>query len=182
MGFAIAFVLGLMLWTLLEYLLHRWVFHRRVLGQRLAREHLKHHAKVDWFAPWSLKLAVAVPILGAIGGLGVLVAGAPGAALSLGTFSGWVVYEWIHRQIHVAAPRNAYARWARANHLSHHFGRVHANHGVTSPVWDRVFGTSEDPGVIVVPRVYAPKFPWLIEDRDGKAAVRVAYEAGYRLG
>ncbi len=182
MRLGLAFCAGMMLWTLLEYLLHRWVFHRRVLGKRLAREHLRHHAKVDWFAPWSLKLAVAVPILTVIGVLGVLAVGAPGAVLACGTFFGWVIYEGIHRRIHVAAPRNAYARWARANHLSHHFGRVHANHGVTSPVWDLVFGTSEAPGVVVVPRVYAPKFPWLIEQRDGQAAVRAAYESGYRLG
>jgi sterol desaturase/sphingolipid hydroxylase (fatty acid hydroxylase superfamily) len=181
MSFAIAFAAGLVLWTVLEYVLHRWVFHGRVLGKRLAREHLLHHAKVDWFAPWSMKLALAVPILSVLGVLGVLAAGAPGAGLASGTFCGWVIYEWIHRQIHVAAPRNAYARWARANHLSHHFGKVHANHGVTSPIWDHVFGSVEPPGVIAVPRVYAQKFPWLIEDREGKPAVRAAYASGYRV-
>lgn len=181
MGFVIAFGAGLMLWSLLEYLLHRWVFHKRVLGKGLSREHLRHHAKVDWFAPWWIKLAVAAPILLALAALGVLLVGAPGAGLATGTFSGWLIYEWIHRRIHVAAPRNAYARWARAHHLSHHFGKAHANHGVTSPLWDHVFSSFEEPGVIVVPRVHAPKLPWLVEARDGKPAVRPAYAAGYRV-
>lgn len=180
-GFVIAFAGGLILWTLLEYLLHRWVFHGRLFGKRLAREHLQHHAKVDWFAPWSMKLGLAVPVLTVLSVLGVLLAGAPGAGLAAGTFSGWVVYEWIHRQIHVAAPTNAYARWARANHLSHHFGHANANHGVSTPIWDWVFGSVEAPGVITVPRVHAPKLPWLVEEREGKAAVRAAYEAGYRV-
>src|SRR5512143_1994437 len=121
MGFVIALGAGLMLWTLLEYLLHRWVFHGRVLGKMMAREHLKHHAKVDWFVPWWRKLALATPILAVIAGLGLLALGAPGAGLVIGVFAGWIVYEWIHRQIHVSAPTNAYARWARTHHLSHHF-------------------------------------------------------------
>lgn len=181
MGFLIAFVGGVMLWSLLEYVLHRWVFHGRVLGKRLARDHLRHHARVDWFAPWWLKLGMSLPVLSVLAVLGVLVAGAPGAGVAFGTFAGWLVYEWIHRQIHVAAPTNAYARWARTNHLSHHFGKVHANHGVTSPIWDRVFGSLEEPGVINVPRAQAQKFPWLIEEREGKPAVRVGYEAAYRV-
>jgi len=181
MGFLIALGAGLLLWTLLEYLLHRWVFHGRMLGKSLAREHLRHHAKVDWFAPWATKLAIAVPVLGALALLGVLLAGPPGAGLALGTFAGWLIYELIHRRIHVAAPRTPYARWARAHHLSHHFGKAHANHGVTSPLWDHVFGSVEAPGVITVPRLHAQKFPWLVEERDGKPTVRAAYAEGYRV-
>jgi sterol desaturase/sphingolipid hydroxylase (fatty acid hydroxylase superfamily) len=181
MGVVITFGAGLMLWTLLEYLLHRWVFHKRVLGKRLAREHSRHHAKVDWFAPWWFKLAVAAPILLGLAALCVLLVDASGAVLAAGVFSGWLTYEWIHRRIHVAAPRNAYAHWARAHHLSHHFGKVHANHGVTSPLWDHVFGSFEAPGVIIVPRLHAQKFPWLVEQREGKPAVRRAYQSAYRI-
>jgi len=181
LAIVIAFSAGVLLWTLLEYLLHRWVFHVRVLGKRLAREHTRHHAQVDWFAPWWIKLGVAAPILLALAAVAMWLTGAPGAALATGTFTGWIVYEVIHRRIHVAAPRNGYARWARAHHLSHHFGKVHSNHGVSSPIWDHVFGTFVAPGVITVPRQHAPKFPWLVEQRDGKAAVRAAYEGAYRV-
>ena len=181
MGFVGAFVAGVVVWTWLEDMLHRWVFHRRVLGRIPSREHLKHHAKVDWFAPWSSKLALAVPALALLSGLGVLGAGAAGAGLPAGTFAGWLVYEWIHRRIHVTAPRNAYERWARAHHLSHHFGRSHANHGVSTSVWDHVFGTYEAPGVVTVPRLHAAKFPWLVEERDGRHAVREGYVTQYRV-
>jgi sterol desaturase/sphingolipid hydroxylase (fatty acid hydroxylase superfamily) len=181
MGIIIAFAAGLLLWTLVEYLLHRFVFHQHVLGKRLAREHTRHHAKVDWFAPWWLKLALAPPALLLISAPAALLLGAPGVGLGVGAVSGWLIYEVIHRRIHVAAPRNAYARWARAHHLSHHFGKVRSNHGVSSPLWDHVFGTFEAPGVVAVPRIHAQKFPWLVELRDGKPAVRSAYEGAYRV-
>ena len=181
MAFVGGFVGGIALWTLLEYTLHRWVFHKRLLGKRPAREHLQHHAKVDWFAPWSSKLALAVPVLALLSIGAWLLAGRGGAGIPAGTFAGWLVYEWIHRRIHVAAPRNAYERWARAHHLSHHFGRAHANHGVSLPLWDHVFGTYEAPGVITVPRLHAAKFPWLVEERDGRHAVRAPYAGEYRV-
>jgi sterol desaturase/sphingolipid hydroxylase (fatty acid hydroxylase superfamily) len=177
----IALALGLLLWTLLEYLLHRFVFHARVLGARLAREHLHHHAAVSWFAPWWAKLLLAAPILSALAAVGVLLTGAPGGALALGTMTGWLAYEWLHRRIHVAAPRNAYARWARAHHLSHHFGRAHKNHGVTSPLWDWAFGTFEAPGVVGVPRAHALEFPWLVEAPHGAPTVRAAFAKQYRV-
>ena len=181
LGFIATFAAGVVLWTFLEYSLHRWAFHGRKLGKKVAREHLDHHAKVDYFAPWATKIAMAAPILAGITALAVLAMGAPGAGVTLGVFSGWLIYELIHRRIHVAAPGNAYARWARAHHLSHHFGKSHANHGVTSPIWDHVFGTFEAPGVIIVPRRHAGKFPWLVEERDGKAAVRADFAMGYRV-
>ena len=181
MAFMLAFGAGLILWTLLEYLLHRFIFHQHVLGKWIAREHTRHHAKVSWFSPWWFKLAVAAPILLSLAALARLLLGAPGAGLALGTSLGWLTYEVIHRRIHVAAPRNAYARWARAHHLSHHFGKVHSNHGVSSPLWDHVFGSFEAPGVVAVPRLYAAQFPWLVEQREGKPVIRPAYRSAYRV-
>jgi sterol desaturase/sphingolipid hydroxylase (fatty acid hydroxylase superfamily) len=172
---------GMVLWTLLEYVLHRWAFHGRKLGRAVAREHLEHHAKVDYFAPVWAKVAMAAPALALIAALGSAVAAWFGAALTLGTFASWLVYEWIHRRIHVAAPKTAYAVWARRHHLSHHFGLAHANHGVTTPLWDHVFGTYVEPEVIRVPRRFAAKFPWLCEDHDGALAVRAPYAAHYVL-
>lgn len=181
MAFMIAFGAGVMLWTLLEYLLHRFIFHHYLLGKWIAREHTHHHAKVNRFSPWWFKLAVATPILLSLAALALRLLGAPGAGLAIGTTLGWLMYEVIHRRIHVAAPRNAHARGARAHHLSHHFGKVHSNHGVSSPLWDHVFGTFVAPGVVTIPRLHAQKFPWLIEQREGKPAIRPAYQSAYRV-
>ena len=51
-----------------------------------------------------------------------------------------------------------------------------ANHGVTSPLWDRVFGTLEVPDVIRVPRRHA--MAWLT---DAGGTVLPEYAARYVL-
>ncbi|MEQ1508731.1 MAG: hypothetical protein ABMB14_41270, partial [Myxococcota bacterium] len=70
------FIAGMGLWTLLEYLLHRFVFHDRMLGKAAAAEHLQHHARVDWFSPWSSKLGLAAVVLPAVTLVALPVAGA----------------------------------------------------------------------------------------------------------
>lgn len=177
--FGAAFVGGVLLWTLLEYVLHRWAFHERKLGKRAAREHLRHHAKPDYFATWRHKLFLAVPVLGVLGGGGYLLAGFAGLGLVAGTFVGWQVYELIHRATHVRAPLGRYGEWARSHHLHHHFQNPKVNHGVTTPVWDWVFGTLERPASIRVPRKHAQAFAWLL-DEDG-AEVRERYRGLYSL-
>jgi sterol desaturase/sphingolipid hydroxylase (fatty acid hydroxylase superfamily) len=160
-----AFLAGLGLWTLLEYLLHRFVFHDRVLGRAAAAGHLEHHAKVDWFVPWPHKLALAVVILAALSVVTVPLAGlGAGIALAAGIVTGWLAYEALHRAIHVRAPRTAYGRWARRHHLHHHFVDPAANHGVSSPIWDLVFGTFRRVDTVRVPPRQAGKLPWLLVD------------------
>lgn len=161
----IAFLSGLLLWTLVEYLLHRFVFHQRVLGRAAATEHLEHHAKVDWFVPWSRKVALAVAVLAGLSALAVpLVGTRSGVALAAGTVVGWLVYEALHRAIHVWPPRTAYGRWARRHHLHHHFEDPSTNHGVSSPLWDWVFGTWSRVDTVRVPPRQASKLPWLLVD------------------
>jgi sterol desaturase/sphingolipid hydroxylase (fatty acid hydroxylase superfamily) len=173
----LAFALGVVTWTLLEYLLHRFVFHEKRLGPWMARDHLRHHAKVDWFVPLSTKLALAAVILSLLT-LGASFVGALPAALYLvGTVSGWVFYEVLHRRIHVAPPRGAYGTWARRHHLAHHFGHATKNHGVSSPFWDLVFGTYLPVAQVTVPRLHAHKFPWLFEGET----IAARWQSHYRV-
>ena len=176
-----SFVAGLVLWTLLEYLLHRFVFHERVLGARMALEHTDHHAKVDWFAPWSSKIALAVPVVSAVAALSWALGVWSAAGLVGGLLSGWLAYEALHRHLHAAGPRNAYGRWARRHHFHHHFVNPHQNHGVTSPVWDLVFRTWAPVERVVVPAKQADRLPWLLGP-DGEIAPAVAdlFELGLR--
>lgn len=165
----LAFGFGGFTWTLLEYVLHRFVFHDRVLGVGPAREHLDHHAKVDWFAPLSSKLRMAAVILPALALVAVPVAGwGAGSAYVIGIVGGWLGYELLHRAIHVWPPRTAYGRWAWRHHLHHHFGDPRRNHGVTSPLWDLVFRTYTPVRTVIVPQRSAKKLPWLL---DGEAVV-----------
>lgn len=160
----VAFIAGVFVWTLLEYVLHRFVFHERWLGAALSREHLEHHAKVDWFAPWSSKFALAVPVLGGLSLVSVpLVGAAVGVPLVCGVVGGWLTYEAIHRDLHVRAPTGAYGRWARRHHFRHHFGNPRGNHGVSTPIWDVVFRTLDPEVVVNIPKKHADRLHWMLD-------------------
>lgn len=150
---ALAMFLGVLTWSLLEYCIHRWLGHdRRFRPNLFAKEHIRHHIEGDYFAPAYKKAAAALATITLTGVPAVLLAGLwPGLAYAAGLTSMYLAYELLHRLEHVHAGRGPYGRWARKHHFYHHFVDARYNHGVTSPVWDLVFGTYRTIEVIEVP-------------------------------
>jgi sterol desaturase/sphingolipid hydroxylase (fatty acid hydroxylase superfamily) len=164
---ALAACAGVTLWSLAEYLLHRFLGHdRRTWPNAFATEHTRHHGEGDYFArSWKKALGAlgAVPIVSA---MAASVVGATlGIAFGASFVSMYVLYEWVHRRAHTHRGLGAYGRYLRRHHFHHHFGNPRANHGVTSPVWDVVFGTFEPPGRIRVPEKL--RMRWLVDPRTG---------------
>lgn len=165
---------GALSWTLLEYWIHRELGHRRT-GNPFGVEHVRHHATTHYFAPSGKKACVAVPVIAGLAALLVWPLGvAPAGAFALGLGVMYLLYEVVHRRAHTHAPRGRYARWLRRHHFHHHFHAPATNHGVTSPVWDVVFGTLARPGVVRVPEKHA--MTWLVGE-DG--AVRPEHAGDY---
>ena len=54
------FLLGVCSWSFLEYALHNWNGHVMKGKTAFSRLHLKHHAKVTFYAPTSYKVATSV--------------------------------------------------------------------------------------------------------------------------
>lgn len=177
-GIGIGIVLGLVAWTLLEYALHRFAGHAKGLSKHVRKEHLAHHAKPDYFTGTAKKLSLAVPVLSVLALAAIPLAGGAGAAFVLGVASGWTFYERLHRATHVSGPRSRYGAWARRHHLHHHFEDAHTNHGVTTPVWDWVFGTLATPATVRVPKRHVHCFAWLLAEDD---RVKPEYAGAYRL-
>jgi sterol desaturase/sphingolipid hydroxylase (fatty acid hydroxylase superfamily) len=172
-----ALLLGALGWTLLEYVLHRFVFHGRSAQSLGAREHRRHHAQVDYFAPWWQKALAALVTTAIVLPLAALIAGlVSGAAFTLGFILMYLLYEILHRRAHTHPPRNRYGRWRRKNHFAHHFVDPRLAQGVTTPFWDIVFSTRLSADRVRVPRRLA--MPWLV-DRDGE--VHAAYAGDYEL-
>lgn len=169
--------LGAALWTFGEYVMHRFAMHE-LRGRGLAsREHLRHHAERDsilesWYFAWTGIVAVGIALgLTASGVLGPV-----GACLGIGWVAAYGFYDWIHWRAHRRPIAHPYERWVRRHHFHHHFGHPMANHGVTTPIWDLVFGTYERvDGPLRVPRRLA--MVWLVED----GAVRPEYTADWTL-
>ena len=154
---------GAVTWTATEYGLHRFAMHE-LRGRGLPSvEHLKHHADVTYFAPASKKLAsaagttaVAYPVAAALAGRRWAI------SFTAGMIATYFGYEVAHRRTHTHPPRSRYGRWARHSHMYHHFGAPMRNFGVTTPVWDLVWGTYDEPGVVTVPRRMAPA--WMLDE------------------
>jgi sterol desaturase/sphingolipid hydroxylase (fatty acid hydroxylase superfamily) len=172
---AIAALLGAATWTLAEYVLHRFVFHAPRASALGAREHRQHHADPDYFAPWWQKALAALAATALL--LPLAAAGLPlGLVFTLGFIAMYLLYEVLHRRVHTRPPRGPYGRWRRRNHLAHHFHDPRRAHGVTTPLWDVVFGTRLPAGPVRVPRRLAMR--WLLDEHG---AVRAPFAADYRL-
>jgi sterol desaturase/sphingolipid hydroxylase (fatty acid hydroxylase superfamily) len=170
-------VAGAATWTLLEYLLHRFVFHARSAKGPGAREHRQHHARPDYFAPWWQKALAAVAVTALLMPGAAFAVGVPNSlAFTLGFIAMYLLYEVLHRRAHTHPPRGAYGRWRRRNHFAHHFADPRRAHGVTSPIWDRVFGTGLPAAKVRVPRRLAMR--WLV-GRNGE--VRDEFASDYVL-
>ena len=140
MTIALFFLAGLAWWSLLEYLLHRHVFHR--FPDTLGKRHLEHHAQLSVrrlaiaspsssISGAAIHAALFVPLLGVARG---------GAALA-GVLVGYVAYEAIHYGTHYTRPKSRFMKELRRHHMLHHHADRDAYFGVSSTLWDRVFGT-----------------------------------------
>ncbi len=134
--------LGVAVWTLAEYLIHRFGFHH-VPGLKAA--HLAHHA--DPAGLHGSPTVVTVLVFGGLVFLPLLgLAGlAPAAALTAGVMLGYLAYVALHYAVHHAGSlgpgwiRGQMRVLIRAHAVHHH--QVRYNFGVTTTLWDRVFGT-----------------------------------------
>jgi sterol desaturase/sphingolipid hydroxylase (fatty acid hydroxylase superfamily) len=165
---AVSITLGAISWTLLEYVLHRWLGHdRRTRPNPFAAEHVRHHSEGDYFAPAHKKLLAAAAVMLILSGPAVAAAGiAQGLSFVAGLIAMYGLYEVLHRRDHTHPGVGRYMRFLRRHHFYHHFVDPSTNHGVTSPVWDWVFGTLRAPGVIKVPRKLAMR--WLTDRITGQ--------------
>jgi len=139
----IAAVIGAMCWTLLEYILHRFVLHRIA---RFADMHDAHHQAPVAFVGTPTWLSLSV-FLGAV----FLPAWAlssfnTASGLTVGMMAGFFWYGIVHHAIHHRRPRAIAPRLLAATrrHALHHYSAQPGNFGVTTPFWDHVFGTALD--------------------------------------
>jgi sterol desaturase/sphingolipid hydroxylase (fatty acid hydroxylase superfamily) len=162
----VALPVGWALWTWAEYMLHRFAMHHLHGKGIMSREHLEHHVTSSWSFSYTHLLSWTGMLLVGFAGwapLVSLVAGwTAGLAVAVGWAFGYFFYEYQHMVSHLKAPKSRYQRLVRRHHFHHHFGSPMRNHGVSTPFWDRVFGTYEHPERVRVPRRLA--LPWLVDE------------------
>jgi sterol desaturase/sphingolipid hydroxylase (fatty acid hydroxylase superfamily) len=165
---ALAVFAGVFTWSLLEYLIHRFLGHQPKLRPNpFATEHVRHHSEGDYFAPSWKKLLAALVFAGVlVWPVTALLGTTLGFAYLAGLMGFYGAYEVPHRREHTCAGIGAYGRWARRHHFAHHYSDARFNHGVTSPLWDVVFRTYKPVQLIRVPRKFV--MPWLKDPVTGE--------------
>ena len=172
------YLVGVFTWTLAEYLLHSKLGHKKKKKNPFTVEHIRHHRDTDYFAKTSKKLLAATIVLClATPIVGMILTWLIGFTFAFGLSSMYLVYELLHRRAHTHGPQGPYGRWLRKHHFHHHFKNPKVNHGVTSPVWDIVFGTLEKPEKVKVPRKLA--LEWQIDPATGE--IWPQYQQDYEL-
>jgi len=135
----LTFAAGLFAWTLLEYVIHGVLGHaHRTFVTPLHNVHHRDPRAVFALGAW-IPTAVLLGVAWMRFGL------APGVIFYGGIVCGFAVYEYVHYRIHFAAPSNPVEARLRARHLAHHMSEPDAIFGVTTRLWDVVFGTEPQP-------------------------------------
>lgn len=143
MGFVL---LGLLSWSLTEYLMHRYLFHwepkSRLGGHFVYLLHGVHHDCPHDPLRLVMPPVVSLPLAALFYGLFHLLLGAPHVwPFFAGYVGGYLVYDMTHYAIHHLPMRHGPALAVRNNHLRHHFRDDERNFGVSSPLWDYIFRT-----------------------------------------
>ena len=137
-GLGLSYGAGLLSWSLLEYTFHRWVYHK---GRTPAHHgHKLHHESPQMLIamPWFIVTAF-------LAGVWYVFAYRLHLHFVLGFFAalatGFVFYGVFHHIHHHFNFQNPRYRKLRAHHIIHH-QYPNVNFGVTSRLWDHVFGTT----------------------------------------
>jgi sterol desaturase/sphingolipid hydroxylase (fatty acid hydroxylase superfamily) len=142
------FILGLITWTLAEYLIHRFVFHLtgklkalKLLHYALHGHHHKNPTdKRHLFMP-------PIPVLfivSIIFSLFYLIFGVSTFYFFPGFEFGYLVYSMIHYSVHVKPYSSGIMKSLWIHHGKHHFENSSLRYGVSSPFWDYIFRTLPD--------------------------------------
>ena len=148
---ALGFLIGVFVWTLTEYTVHRFVFHfePRTPGQEkiIFLFHGIHHLQPQIKTRLVMPPVVSVPLAFVFYGLIYLILGGligrPAwiAPVFSGFVAGYLIYDLTHYATHHWPMRWSFLKFLKRYHMMHHFKTPERRFGVSSPLWDVVFGT-----------------------------------------
>lgn len=138
------FIGGVLLWTLFEYLIHRYLFHLKGDSTFIKKfTYLMHgvHHKQPRVENWVFMppLPGTFYVVVFFGLFGLLLNSFAPVFLS-GFLLGYLIYAIIHFYIHLKKPIKRFSFFWR-HHSLHHYKYPSKAFGVSSPLWDIVFHT-----------------------------------------
>lgn len=142
------FITGMFFWTFFEYLAHRFLFHWIAESNRAQKlvyiMHGNHHHyprdRERLFMPPVPSIILATVIFA----LQFLLLRNYSFAFFPGFILGYLLYASMHYAIHAFNPPFKWMKPLWRNHHLHHYKNEHKGFGVSSTLWDHVFGTMFD--------------------------------------
>ncbi|RUS24774.1 hypothetical protein BC938DRAFT_473084 [Jimgerdemannia flammicorona] len=146
---ATGFGIGVFIWTLLEYGLHRFLFHvddwmpdnKWCLIAHFFLHGIHHYIPMDRMRlvmPPALHITISGPLV--VFAHKVIASGHAQAVIA-GAFFGYVLYDLTHYYLHHARVLEFHFKEMKKYHMAHHYKNYESGYGITSKIWDYVFGT-----------------------------------------
>jgi sterol desaturase/sphingolipid hydroxylase (fatty acid hydroxylase superfamily) len=136
---------GLLLFTFTEYWMHRKLYHIPKTSDRNKRlQYIMHGAHHD--APKDKNRLAMPPALSIAVGTVLLVLfrailGKFAFSVLAGFMVGYAAYLFVHYIVHIFRPPNNFLKALWTNHAIHHYKDDTVMFGVSTPLWDYIFGT-----------------------------------------
>jgi len=144
------FFIGIFVWTLTEYLMHRLVFHfpakNRFTKRFVYLFHGLHHDDANDPTRLVMPPVPAILLVFLLTQFFSLMIATRYLDVFMANFLiGYLCYDYIHYATHHFAMTSKVGKYLRSYHLKHHFSHEHSKYGVSSPLWDYIFGTVSGP-------------------------------------
>jgi dihydroceramide fatty acyl 2-hydroxylase len=147
LGWAAAMLpVGWFSWQLMEYFLHKTLFHWEGSGPFSRRMHEilhgYHHKYPDDDNRLVMPIGASLPLAVVIAG-GLWLAHAPYATVPfwVGLLFGYLWYDFTHWSTHFRKPLTDWGKRMRSHHMAHHFAVPDKNYGISHMWLDRLLGT-----------------------------------------
>ena len=139
------FLSGMLVFTLIEYLVHRYIYHIKPNGPRMERFSYTAHGVHHDYPKDKLRLAMppllALVVAGVFFLLYKLMMGTYVYGFLAGFLMGYATYLCVHYSVHAFKVPNNFLKILWYHHAIHHYREPNKAFGVSSPLWDMVFGT-----------------------------------------
>ncbi|AKD02630.1 sterol desaturase family protein [Pontibacter korlensis] len=139
------FFLGWFIFTLIEYLAHRYVFHMDTDTPLKARMQYLFHGNHHEFPKDKKRLAmppvVSILYASAFFFIFKVVFGTFVFGVVAGVLFGYAMYLLVHYVVHAYPPPKNFLKQLWIHHSIHHYKDPEVAYGVSSPLWDYILGT-----------------------------------------
>jgi 4-hydroxysphinganine ceramide fatty acyl 2-hydroxylase len=136
---------GILFFTLIEYIIHRFVFHFDAKNEKQEaikfKMHGVHHAYPRDKERLAMPPVISICLALIFYGLFKLILGHYVYYFFPGFLSGYSIYLLIHYSIHRFRPPRNFLKILWTHHALHHYKDENAAYGVSMPLWDYVFKT-----------------------------------------